>query len=91
MPLPTDLKPQHKADKDRLAKLSGPAFDEAYASHMVKDHQKAVSLFSQEAKTGADPDTKEWAARTLATLEKHLDRARQIAGQKVKTGDDHQH
>jgi putative membrane protein len=89
--LPEDLKLEHKSDKERLAKLSGPAFDEAYASHMVKDHQKAVTLFGQQARTGTDPAAKQWAARTLPTLEQHLAKARDIAGKKASEGGDHKH
>lgn len=89
--LPDDVKLEHKSEKERLEQLAGPAFDEAYASHMVKDHQKAVTLFGQQARTGLDPATKEWAARTLPTLEQHLAKAREIAGKKASEGGDHKH
>jgi putative membrane protein len=69
-----------KATYDRLSKLSGADFDRAYTADMVKDHQKAVMLFSQESKTGHDADAKSWAAKTLPTLEHHLARAKELAG-----------
>jgi putative membrane protein len=70
--LPTDLDPHAKAMHDRLAKLSGPAFDRAYMQAMVIDHKKDVNEFRMEAKSGKDPDIKGWAAKTLPTLEEHL-------------------
>jgi putative membrane protein len=70
--LPTDLSAQDKALHDRLAKLSGPAFDRAYMQAMLKDHRTDVNEFRMESKSGSDPDVKEWAAKTLPTLESHL-------------------
>jgi putative membrane protein len=70
--LPTDLDPHAKAMHDKLAKLSGAAFDRAYMQAMVVDHKKDVNEFRMEAKSGKDPDVKGWAAKTLPTLEEHL-------------------
>jgi putative membrane protein len=70
--LATTLDPHHKAMQDRLAKLSGPAFDRAYMQAMLVDHKKDLNEFRMEAKSGQDPDVKGWAAKTLPTLEEHL-------------------
>src|SRR5207237_37791 len=70
--LPTDSGAKHKATKDRLAKLSGAAFDKAYMQEMLNDHRKDVSEFQKESRSGKDPDVKAWAAKTLPTLEEHL-------------------
>ena len=78
--LPTEPLPPAKAAKDHLSTLSGAAFDKAYMDHMVKDHEKAVALFSKEASGGKDPDTTSWAEKTLPTLQQHLAKAREVAG-----------
>jgi putative membrane protein len=78
--LPSDPPPPARATYDRLSKLSGDAFDHAYAAEMVKDHEKAVALFSSEASGGRDADAKAWAAKTLPTLQQHLAKARELAG-----------
>jgi putative membrane protein len=78
--LPSEPPPPAKAAKDHLSSLSGAAFDKAYMDHMVKDHEKAVALFSKEASGGKDPDTKSWAEKTLPTLQQHLAKAREVAG-----------
>jgi len=74
--LPSDLDPKATALRDRLSKLSGEAFDRAYMRDMVADHQKAVSAFRMESKSGKDADVKAWAAKTLPTIEDHLKMAR---------------
>ncbi len=77
--LPTDLNAKDKAQKDRLSKLSGKAFDRAYMRSMVMDHTKDVAEFKKEANSGADPDVKNFASQTLPTLQDHLKSARDVA------------
>ena len=76
--LPTAMDKSDQATYDRLSKLSGDAFDRAYARDMVKDHSKDVSEFQKEAKNGRDENIKNFAAQTLPTLQSHLDQARQM-------------
>jgi putative membrane protein len=70
--LPSDLNSKDKALKSRLEKLSGPAFDRAYMQAMLKDHRTDVNEFRTESKSGKDSEVKEWASKTLPTLEDHL-------------------
>ncbi len=73
--LPTDVDAKHQATYDRLSKLSGAEFDRAYMQEMVADHNEDVSEFRREANSGSDADVKAWAAKTLPTLEHHLQMA----------------
>jgi len=88
--LPTDLGPKHKSLQAKLEKLSGEAFDRAYMNEMVMDHRKAVSTFRTESNSGKDPEIKQWAAKTLPTLEEHLKQAqdanRSVVGTSGKSG-----
>jgi len=77
--LPANLPADAKAAMAHLEKLSGDAFDKAYMQHMVMDHKKDVAAFEHEAKMGKDADAKAWAAKTLPTLQKHLQRAEELA------------
>ena len=43
--LPANLDAKAQATKDRLAKLSGAQFDQAYMQDMVKDHKADVAEF----------------------------------------------
>jgi putative membrane protein len=70
--LPTTVGREHRAHADKLAKLSGAAFDRAYMKHMVDDHKKDISEFEKQAKSGKDAELKAFAERTLPTLREHL-------------------
>jgi putative membrane protein len=83
--LPAAIDAKHKAIHDRLAKLSGDAFDKAYMRDMVMDHQQDVAAFKREAASGKDPDLKAWAAKILPTLQDHLKMAQETAA-KVGAG-----
>jgi putative membrane protein len=70
--LPWQLDKASRATVARLSKLTGEAFDKAYMAAMVEDHEKDVADFKTEAKSGKTAAVKDWAARTLPTLEMHL-------------------
>src|SRR6185503_1782374 len=57
---PADLDAEHKALKDRLSKLSGAAFDQAYTQAMVDGHRKVAAEFRTETTSGADAEVKAW-------------------------------
>jgi putative membrane protein len=77
--LPTDLTSGQKSKMDKLSKLSGAEFDKQYMSDMVKDHEEDVEDFKTQAEQGTDPDVKSFAAKTLPTLQSHLQMAQETA------------
>jgi putative membrane protein len=52
--------------------------DRDYMSMMVKDHQKDLAEFQQEAKSGSDADLKRFADKTSKIVSEHLSMARRI-------------
>jgi putative membrane protein len=65
---------EQKAAHDKLKTLTGGAeFDAEYARLMREDHEKAVRAFRKQSETGEDPQLREFAAKTLPTLERHLE------------------
>jgi putative membrane protein len=76
--LPTDISAKDQAIYDRLSKLSGTAFDRAYAKDMVKDHQTDVAAFQKEANGGKSDSLKSFASETLPTLQDHLKEAKEM-------------
>lgn len=76
---PAALDAKHRARAEKLARLSGAAFDRAYMKEMVSAHQKAVSLFQRQSARGSQPELKAFAARTLPTLQEHLQMARSMS------------
>jgi putative membrane protein len=77
--LPTGLNSDQKSEMDKLSKLSGAEFDREYMSAMVKDHEEDVEDFQTQAKDGTAPDIKAFAAKTLPTLQSHLQMAHDTA------------
>jgi len=76
--VPNALDSKHQSRIDKLSKLSGPAFDKAYAKDQVKDHEQDVNDFQSEAKNGSDPNTQQFAANILPTLQEHLQLAKNL-------------
>jgi putative membrane protein len=76
--LPDQPSAKQTAEKEKLSKLSGPAFDKAYMNYEVKDHEHDVADFQKEAKNGKDSAVKEFASSTLPTLQSHLDEAKRV-------------
>jgi len=79
IPLPTQPSAAEKAEKEKLSKLSGPQFDKAYMSAMLKDHKEDIAEFRHESRSGKDAAVKDFAQQTLPTLESHLKDAESIA------------
>ena len=77
--LPATLDAKDQATKQRLSKLHGAAFDKAYMQDMVMDHKKDIAEFKHEASAGNDQGVKDWASKTLPTLESHLQQAEKVA------------
>ena len=73
-----DLPDDAKALQTKLSSDTGKRLDKDYMDNMVDDHQKDVQEFTDQSQKAKDPDVKQWASKTLPTLQKHLEKARQI-------------
>ena len=54
--------------------------DKAYMDMMVKDHEKDLAEFKEEAASGSDPDVKKFADDTAKMVQEHLDLAKETQG-----------
>jgi putative membrane protein len=54
--------------------------DKTYIDMMVKDHEKDLAEFQEEAKTGSDPEVKKFADDTAKVVQEHLDLAKETQG-----------
>ena len=54
--------------------------DKAYIDMMVKDHEKDLAEFKEEASSGSDPDVKKFADDTAKIVQEHLDLAKETQG-----------
>lgn len=76
--LPSKLSAREQQTYDRLANLSGTAFDRSYARDMVEDHEQDLAAFQNEADTGTDENIKAFAAQTIPMIQEHLNQAREM-------------
>jgi len=92
--VPADLDDDHRDKVERLSKLEGAEFDREYINTMVDDHEKTVNALEDRLdKEGNDDNPRytpkksddaveaelnQWAAKTIPTVRKHLERAKQI-------------
>ena len=76
--LPTALDSAHQDKLDKLKGLNGDDFRAQFASMQVDAHKDAVSLFERYAKGGENPGLKDWAGKTLPTLQHHLEMAQNL-------------
>jgi len=74
--VPDELDRAHRQTIERMEKMTGAEFDRAYMKAQVSDHEKAVSLYERQAKSGRDEDLKSFAQAQLPTLREHLKMAR---------------
>jgi putative membrane protein len=79
--VPAEIDEQHQEPVETLSKMQGSQFDREFMRHMVKDHEKVVQLFSTVSQESQDAEIKAFAAKTLPTLQEHLQLARQLAQQ----------
>jgi putative membrane protein len=79
--LPTALDDKHREHATKLSGMSGAEFDRAYVKMMVRDHSDDVKKFERQSERGADPDLKAFAAKSLPTLQEHLQMARALNDQ----------
>jgi putative membrane protein len=78
--LPTTLDDKHQKQLTKMSAMSGAEFDRAYSKNMLSDHKKDVSEFEKESTRATDPDLKAFAAKTLPTLQQHLQLAQALPG-----------
>jgi putative membrane protein len=76
--LPSALDSSHQSKLDKLKDASGRDFSSDFDSDQVSAHKDAVSLFERYAKSGDNADLKDWAGKTLPTLQHHLDMAQEL-------------
>ena len=69
--MPKMLDADHQKIHDQLQTIHGTDFDQQYMRVMVNDHDQAVKLFRQEDSLGRDSRLKQFARKTLPTIEEH--------------------
>lgn len=77
--IPTKLDDEHQKMLDQLRGEKGSQFEKDYAQMQQQGHQQAVSLFQNYSQSGDNPALKQWAGKTLPTLQDHLSMAEKLS------------
>jgi len=73
--IPTALDSSSQKKLDKLRDTRRQAFASEFDPMQVSAHKEGVSLFERYSKSGDNPILKDWASKTLPTLQHHLDMA----------------
>jgi putative membrane protein len=73
--IPTKLDDSSQKKLDELKDAKQPDFASYYDPMQVSAHKDAVSLFERYSKSGDNSKLKDWAGKTLPTLQHHLQMA----------------
>jgi putative membrane protein len=77
--LPTELPRGMRKDIEDLNKKTGHDFDDDYSDDIAVDaHEDAVDAFKDAADDAKDADVKAFAAKTLPSLQAHLEKGRAL-------------
>jgi putative membrane protein len=72
------LQPEQQKMLDELKGLSGDEFQARYIDMQAQAHKDAVAMFSAYANSGDDPALKEFAKKTLPTLQMHEEHVKEL-------------
>ena len=75
---PSEPSAKQTSEAEKMAKMSGAAFDRAFVQHMLADHRKEIAAYRKAGKMKNEA-TAAYATETLPTLEKHLETAQSLA------------
>jgi len=76
--LPTSLDDSSQKKLGKLRDAKPDNFASEYDPMQVSAHKDATSLFERYSKGGDDPKLKDWAGKTLADLQHHLETAQDL-------------
>jgi putative membrane protein len=77
-PFNVDFGEAGKEAIDRLGKLKGTEFDQAYMSEMIQDHEQDLELFQRMRTSAQDSRIRDLASAGYSTISQHLSLARQV-------------
>jgi putative membrane protein len=76
--LPSELSPKHQEKVSKLQNQSDDRFDREFMKMQVDNHKKNVKAFEKQSEKAMDSNVKEFASKTLPTLQAHLQEAQSL-------------
>lgn len=80
--VPDKVSAEHQAKIDKMAKMSGAAFDTAYTKEMVASHEKTIAAFETARGKVGNEDLKKFIDDTLPVIKGHLEMAKKMQAAK---------
>ncbi|MBB4198937.1 putative membrane protein [Rhodoblastus sphagnicola] len=78
--IPDGVSSSQQSMLDKLKSLKGADFDKKYRDDQYSGHKSTLALFERYAKSGDNPDLKQWAEQTAPALQRHLKMAQELNG-----------
>ena len=76
--LPAKMMEKHQKMVDKFKELKDEAFDKEYVKHAVMSHEMSVAAYTRAIKEAKNPDLRDFATKTLPTLQSHLKLAKEL-------------
>ena len=80
--IPKAINGQNERIITGLDRSKGKAFDREFLNRQSAEHERLISAFKQEAEHGSNPAIKDYARKTLPTIERHLHDAQDLLKQR---------
>jgi putative membrane protein len=80
--IPKAIDRQNDRTISALDHYRGKTFDHAFLARQSTEHEKLINAFKREAEHGSNPAIKEYANKTLPTIERHLHDAQDLIKQR---------
>jgi putative membrane protein len=78
MKVTVDFGPSGQQTIDRLEELSGSAFDQAYMSEAIRQHEQDLAAFQRMGTSARSNEARELAKSGVSTIREHLTLAQQV-------------
>ena len=78
VPVSDKLSAKHQGLVDKMSKMTGPAFDNAYVPEMVSDHEKDIAEFEKARNQVTNEDLKKFIDETIPVMKEHLEMAKKL-------------
>lgn len=76
--VPARIDDKHQQKYESFKAYKGTNLDQDYVKEMVKGHEADVALFTRASKEAKNQAIKDFATKTLPTIQKHLEMAKKL-------------
>ena len=81
MKVTVEFGPAGQQAMDRLEGLSGAAFDQAYMSEMIREHEQDLAAFQRMTNSARSSEVRQLSSTGASTVREHLTSAQQVGSQ----------